>query len=51
MANILFYDPACQQPYDTQTLRQQALGGTEASCVRIADALGAFVMQHNRERP
>ena len=51
MGNILFFDPACQRPYDTQTLNQQALGGTEASCVRVADALGAFVMQHNRERP
>ena len=51
MGNILFFDPVCQQPYDTQTLRQQALGGTEASCVHVADALGALVMQHNRERP
>ncbi len=51
MSSILFFDPSCQQPYDTQTLRQQALGGTEASCVRVADALGALVMQHNRERP
>ena len=51
MSNILFFDPACQRPYDTQTLREQALGGTEASCVRVADALGALVMQHNRERP
>ena len=51
MGNILFFDPACQRPYDTQTLHQQALGGSEASCVRVADALGAFVMQHNREQP
>jgi len=45
---ILFYDPACQQPYDTDSLRQRATGGTEASVTRIADALGAFVAQHNR---
>jgi glycosyltransferase involved in cell wall biosynthesis len=48
MSSVLFFDPACQHPYDTRTLREQATGGTEASVTRIADALGAFVMQHNR---
>jgi glycosyltransferase involved in cell wall biosynthesis len=48
MSPVLFYDPTCQQPYDTRTLRAQALGGTEATLVRVADALGAWVMQHNR---
>lgn len=48
MSPILFYDPVCQQPYDTRTLHAQALGGTESTLVRIADALGAWVMQHNR---
>jgi glycosyltransferase involved in cell wall biosynthesis len=48
MSSVLFFDPSCQQPYDTRTLQQQAIGGTEASVTRIADALGAFVMQHNR---
>jgi len=48
MSSILFYDPECQQPYDTRTRREQAIGGTEASVIRIADALGAWVMQHNR---
>ena len=48
MSTVLFYDPACQQPYDTRTLHAQALGGTEATLVRVADALGAWVMQHNR---
>ncbi len=48
MSSVLFFDPSCQHPYDTRTLRQQATGGTEASLTRIADALGAFVMQHNR---
>jgi glycosyltransferase involved in cell wall biosynthesis len=48
MSTVLFYDPVCQQPYDTRTLRTQALGGTEATLVRIADALGAWVVQHNR---
>jgi glycosyltransferase involved in cell wall biosynthesis len=48
MSTVLFYDPACQQPYDTRTLRAQALGGTEATLIRVADALGAWVIQHNR---
>ena len=51
MSSVLFYDPSCQSPYDTRTLHQQATGGTEASITRIADALGAFVMQHNRTEP
>ncbi len=48
MSSVLFFDPSCQRPYDTRTLRQQATGGTEASLTRVADALGAYVMQHNR---
>lgn len=48
MGAILFYDPVCRQPYDTRTLASAALGGTEATLVRVADALGAFVIQHNR---
>jgi glycosyltransferase involved in cell wall biosynthesis len=45
---ILFLDPCCQRPYDTRTLWLQATPGTEASITRIADALGAIVLQHNR---
>jgi glycosyltransferase involved in cell wall biosynthesis len=48
MSAVLFYDPVCQQPYDTRTLGTQALGGTEATLVRVADALDAWVVQHNR---
>ena len=48
MSAILFYDPLCRAPYDTRTLARQALGGTEATLVRVADALGAYVIQHNR---
>jgi glycosyltransferase involved in cell wall biosynthesis len=48
MTSVLFYDGVCQQPYDTRTLRTQALGGTEATLTRVADALGALVIQHNR---
>ena len=48
MSAILFFDPVCGRPYDTGTLRSQAMGGTEATVVRVADALGALVAQHNR---
>lgn len=48
MSAVLFFDPVCGQPYDTETLRRQAMGGTEATVVRVADALGALVVQHNR---
>lgn len=48
MSAILFFDPACDRAYDSQTLQQQAMGGTEATVVRVADALGALVVQHNR---
>lgn len=48
MSAILFLDPVCQRPYDTRTLATQASGGTESSVTRVADALDAYVMQHNR---
>jgi glycosyltransferase involved in cell wall biosynthesis len=48
MSVILFFDPACGRPYDSETLRREAMGGTEATVVRVADALGALVVQHNR---
>ena len=48
MSATLFFDPTCQQPYDTRTLRDQAMGGTEATVTRVADALDALVAQHNR---
>ncbi len=48
MSAILFFDPVCDRPYDSEMLRRQAMGGTEATVVRVADALGALVVQHNR---
>jgi glycosyltransferase involved in cell wall biosynthesis len=48
MRLTLFFDPSCQEPYDTRTLRAQAMGGTEATVTRVADALDALVVQHNR---
>src|ERR1700722_17940520 len=35
-------------PYDTRSFNERAVQGTEASVMRIADGLGAWVMQHNR---
>jgi glycosyltransferase involved in cell wall biosynthesis len=46
--SVLFFDPSCKQPYDSRTLLRQAMGGTEATVTRIADALEALVVQHNR---
>lgn len=48
MSSILFWDSTCQRPYDTRSIRIEATGGTEASLVRVADALDAYVVQHNR---
>lgn len=51
---ILFVDPTTPKPYDANTLATEAMGGTEASVVRIAEGLAAQgisvrVTQHNRE--
>src|SRR3954454_13354636 len=43
---IVFYDPVCPAPYTRATLEPRALGGSEASTVRVAEALDAVVMQH-----
>ncbi|GEM_PF-530612 len=48
MSPVLIFDPACPAPYSRRTLDEAALGGTEATVVRVAEALDALVMQHNR---
>src|ERR1700694_1923505 len=48
MSSVLFYDPVCRRPYDTRTLRTQAMGGSEATLTRVADALEGFVITPNR---
>jgi glycosyltransferase involved in cell wall biosynthesis len=48
MAPLLFFDPLCPRPYGADSLRTGGLAGTEASTVRIAEALDAWVAQHNR---
>lgn len=41
MKRILFVDVACPAAYSTRTLYNEALGGTEATVVRIAERMGA----------
>lgn len=48
MSAVLFWDPVCKRDYDTATLREAALGGSESSVVRNASALHAYVVQHTR---
>ncbi len=48
VSSILFFDAVCERPYDSGTLANEAMGGTEATVVRVADALGALVAQHKR---
>ncbi|HEY2274515.1 MAG TPA: glycosyltransferase family 4 protein [Steroidobacteraceae bacterium] len=48
MAPLLFFDPLCPRPYSDESLHEGGLAGTEASTVRIAEALDAWVAQHNR---
>jgi len=56
LSKVVFFDPCCPKPYDAATLRTQGLGGSEASVVRVAEALArerveTWVMQHNRAAP
>lgn len=49
MHNIAFIDHTCQKPYSLGTLLSEPLGGTEATVVRVAEALDAAVVQHIRD--
>ena len=46
--SVLFFDPRCPESYSARTFGQSALGGTEATTIRVAEALDAVVVQHNR---
>ena len=51
---ILIFDACCPKPYDSHTLDTEALGGTEATVVRVAEGLAkrghyVVVQQHCRE--
>lgn len=45
---ILIFDAVTLRPYDDATLAGEALGGTEATVIRVARALDAQVMQSPR---
>jgi len=50
---VVLLDKTCPKPYDTRTLATEAMGGTEATVVRVAEALAdrgheVIVAQHNR---
>ncbi len=51
MSRVVFLDTVSPLAYDTRSFGERAVQGTEASVMRIADALGAWVMQHNRSNP
>lgn len=46
----VIFDPVAPAPYTLDTLRRQALGGTEATVIRVAEGLDALVQQHNRQQ-
>jgi glycosyltransferase involved in cell wall biosynthesis len=48
MSRVVFLDTVSPMPYDTRSFGARAVQGTEASVMRIADSMGAWVMQHNR---
>jgi glycosyltransferase involved in cell wall biosynthesis len=53
MARILIVDTVCPTPYDSTTIKDKGLGGTEATVIRVAEELGkrheVHVMQHVRK--
>lgn len=45
---MVIVDPVTPHAYDASSLRNRPLGGTEATVIRIAEAMDAIVLQHNR---
>lgn len=49
---VVILDLTCPEPYCSDTLAKKAMGGTEATVVRVAEGLGktheVHVVQHNR---
>lgn len=46
---MLIIDPTCPKPYSSETLATEAMGGTEATVVRLVEAMpDTVVMQHCR---
>ena len=55
MRHIVFIDTVCYKPYTGNTLRDEPLGGTEATVIRVAEGLSkdyaVVVLQHNAKKP
>jgi glycosyltransferase involved in cell wall biosynthesis len=54
--DVIFIDNTTPKPYEQSTLEHSALGGTEATVIRVAEALGFIglktaVFQHNQDMP
>lgn len=47
---LVIIDPVTPKPYSDVTFHTRALGDTEATVIRIAEALNAIVLQYNRGR-
>ena len=45
---MVIVDSVAPMAYSSRTLREQPLGGTEATVVRVAEYMDAIVLQHNR---
>jgi glycosyltransferase involved in cell wall biosynthesis len=45
---IVIVDPETYKPYSLENLSGGGLGGTEATVIRLAEAMDATVLQHNR---
>lgn len=45
---VTIFDPTTPKPYSLKSLTSEPLGGTEATVIRLAEALDAIVVQHNR---
>lgn len=50
--DILFIDSVCYKPYTPETLEKEALGGTEATAIRVVEKLASLglsvgLIQHN----
>jgi len=50
---IVIFDPKCPEPYDPEMLKKKGVGGTEATIIRVSEALSendeVSVLQHNRK--
>jgi glycosyltransferase involved in cell wall biosynthesis len=46
--NTIFFDYCCPRPYSLDSIKSDAIGGTESTALFISEALNAPLVQHNR---